>query len=178
MHVHAVVKVGSSGRKAPDWTQAEVVSVEDAGLNELGSSWARVASLTAAVDSKLSKWLSDSYGIGLSEYRAMNHLRLTPDKELRVNELAHRTGLNQSSMTRLLSRLEAKSLTYRDTCPEDGRGVYAVISSDGESVLASIRQAYEVKLAELLGEPATHFPEIDAHQAAGALRAVAGALEE
>ncbi|MCI2266021.1 MarR family winged helix-turn-helix transcriptional regulator [Sediminivirga luteola] len=144
---------------------------------ELSSAWTQAAAFTAAVDAKLGKWLTDTYGIGLSEYRAMNHLRLAPDKELRVNELAHKTGLNQSSMTRLLSRLEAKSLTYRDTCPDDGRGVYAVISDEGEALVARMREDYDAKLRSLVIESATHFPELDVRQTADALRAVAELLK-
>ena len=144
---------------------------------DLGPAWTQVAAFAAAVDARLGKWLTDTYGIGLSEYRAMNHLRVAPDKELRVNELAHKTGLNQSSMTRLLSRLEAKSLTYRDTCPDDGRGIYAVISDEGEALITRMRQDYDSRLRSLLSEPDKHFPELDARQAADSLRAVAGLLD-
>ncbi|MFD0856577.1 MarR family winged helix-turn-helix transcriptional regulator [Actinomadura adrarensis] len=143
---------------------------------DLGSAWAQVATFAAAVDAKLGKWLTDTYGIGLSEYRAMNHLSQSSAKELRVNELAQKSGLNQSSVTRLLSRLEAKSLAYRDTCPDDGRGVYAVISEDGESLLARMHEAYDAKLEELLGEPAKYLPEIDLHPAGRALQAVSDRL--
>jgi DNA-binding MarR family transcriptional regulator len=150
--------------------------MERSRTEDLGSAWAQVAAFAAAVDAKLGRWLTDTYGIGLSEYRAMSHLSQSSAKELRVNELAQKSGLNQSSVTRLLSRLEAKSLAYRDTCPDDGRGVYAVISDDGESLLARMRQAYEAKLEELLGEPGKHLPEIDPRRAGSALQDVSGRL--
>jgi DNA-binding MarR family transcriptional regulator len=154
----------------------EVTPLESARTEDLGSAWAQVAAFAAAVDAKLGKWLTDTYGLGLSEYRAMNHLSQSPAKELRVNELAQKSGLNQSSVTRLLSRLEAKSLAYRDTCPDDGRGVYAVISDDGESLLARMRQAYDAKLEELLGEPGKHLQEIEPSQAGRALQTISDRL--
>ena len=64
----------------------------------------------------------------LSDYRALDLLTHSPDHELRITELANRLGLKQSSATRLVERLEDKDLVFRDTCPEDGRGVYAVVT--------------------------------------------------
>ncbi|MFD2348280.1 hypothetical protein ACFSTC_01095 [Nonomuraea ferruginea] len=70
----------------------------------LGSQWSQVAAFTSAIDTALGKWLVDVHRIGLTEYRALAHLTQAPDKELRVNDLAQKIGLNQSSATRLVSR--------------------------------------------------------------------------
>lgn len=139
---------------------------------DLSAAWSQVAVFAAAVDASLGKWLADSRGIGLTDYRALAHLRRASDKELRVSELAQRIGLNQSSVTRLVSRLEAKNLTYRDTCPDDGRGIYAVITERGEALLDELHESYEEKVRQLLGNIGTHFPELDAHQLTGAMRAI------
>jgi DNA-binding MarR family transcriptional regulator len=97
------------------------------------------------------------------------------DKELRVSELAQRVGLNQSSATRLVSRLEAKELVRRDTCPDDRRGVYAVITEQGEALLSDLRTPYEERVRELLSKAGAHFPDLDIPRLAGALSEV-GAL--
>lgn len=136
----------------------------------LSAAWSQVAALVAAMDASLGKWLSDTRGIGLTDYRALTHLSRSSDKELRVNDLAQRIGLNQSSTTRLVSRLEAKSLAHRDICADDGRGVYAVITEHGETLLGEVHDAYEGKVRELLGDVGTHLPQLDAQQLTGALR--------
>lgn len=145
-------------------------------VTDLAETWVEVAAFTTAVEAKLGRWLTDTYGVGLSEFRAMVHLGASPTKELRVNELAQRSGLNQSSMTRLLTRLEAKSLTYRDTCPDDGRGVFAVISEDGEALLHEMQAAHDARLRELLTEPDRHFPDLAASASGRAFRAVSDLL--
>lgn len=151
----------------------QVTSQEEVNPREdLSSSWSQVAVFAAAVDASLGKWLTDSHGIGLTDYRALAHLQRAPGKELRVSELAHLIGLNQSSVTRLVSRLEAKNMTYRDTCPDDGRGIYAVITEHGESLLGELQGPYVDKVHHILGNIGTHFPELDAHQLADALRDV------
>ncbi|WP_220446722.1 MarR family winged helix-turn-helix transcriptional regulator [Nonomuraea deserti] len=137
--------------------------------------WSQVAVFASAVDASLDKWLADTYRLGLTEFRALTFLSQASDKELRVNDLAQRVGLNPSSTTRLVSRLEAKGLARRDVCPDDGRGVYAVIDECAETLLAEVRDSYEARVQELLSKPAIHFPHLDARLIAGAIAEV-GAL--
>jgi DNA-binding MarR family transcriptional regulator len=137
--------------------------------------WSQIAVFASAVDAGLGKWLTDRYSIGLTEYRAIAHLAQASDKELRVNDLAQKVGLNQSSVTRLVSRLEAKGLTVRDVCPDDGRGVYAVVTERGEALLQEVRAPYEERLLELLRDAETHYPHLDANRLRSAFASI-GAL--
>jgi DNA-binding MarR family transcriptional regulator len=119
----------------------------------LGADWARVASFVASVDAGLGKWLEDTYRVGLTDYRALALIAAVPEKELRINDLAIQVGLNQSSVTRLVGRLQAKELVRRDVCPADGRGVYAVITELGQALVADIDKAYVNRLGDLLADP-------------------------
>lgn len=132
---------------------------ESAGL---GESWSHVAVFAAAVDANLDKWLTETYRLGLTEYRALGFLRVASDRELRVSELARRVGLNPSSVTRLVSRLESKGLAVRDVCADDGRGVYAVLSDRGEELVREIDESYGDRLRDVLSRPGVHFPDFDA----------------
>lgn len=136
-------------------------SAGGAPVRNLSAAWAQVAAIVAAVDTTLGKWLVDNYGIGLTEYRAVLHLSRASDRELRITELAHRVGLTQSSVTRLVGRMESKDLAFRDTCPDDGRGVYAVITDGGLEAVANIREPYEAKICELLSDAAKQYPQLD-----------------
>lgn len=127
---------------------------------DLSAVWAQVAATVAAVDAALGKWLLDNYGVGLTEYRAILHLSRTPEQELRITQLAQKVGLDQSSATRLVGRMEDKELAYRDACPDDGRGVYAVITEKGLESVASIREPYERKIRELLSGAAKQYPQL------------------
>ncbi|WP_369374029.1 MarR family winged helix-turn-helix transcriptional regulator [Promicromonospora sp. Populi] len=138
----------------------------------VSEAWSRVTAFASAVDASLDKWLADSYRIGLTEYRALGHLSLASDKELRVSDLAQQVGLNPSSTTRLVSRLEAKGLARRDVCSDDGRGVYAVIEDHGEEVLREVRAPYEAQLQSLLDTVDTHLPSANASPIAPAMSEV------
>ncbi|BCJ33093.1 hypothetical protein Athai_05960 [Actinocatenispora thailandica] len=142
----------------------------------VSSAWARVAAFASAVDAGLDRWLADRYRIGLTDCRALAALGQAADQELRVSELAQQVGLNQSSATRLVSRLEAKKLVRRDLCADDGRGVYAVLTAPGEALLGDLRTPYEERVRELLSSAAERFPELDLRQLSDALGEVAALL--
>lgn len=128
---------------------------------QLSTAWDQVAAVVAAVDGALGKWLSETHGIGQADYRAMVQLSRAPDRELRISELAAKIGLNQSSVTRLVGRLESKGLIVRDTCPDDGRGVYAVITDRGLDTVREVGEHYETKIRELLQNVAKQHLQLD-----------------
>ncbi|MEJ6549689.1 MarR family transcriptional regulator [Corynebacterium sp. USCH3] len=139
--------------------------------------WSTVAAFASAVDADLDKWLAARYRVGLTELRALTFLRDVSAKELRVSELAQRLGLSQSSTTRLVSRLEAKGFAYRDVCEDDGRGVYAVLGEGGEGLLREVREPFEERVRDVLGDVSAHFPHLSAGALDGALEDVRSLVE-
>ncbi|WP_228813303.1 MarR family winged helix-turn-helix transcriptional regulator [Nocardia otitidiscaviarum] len=143
----------------------------------ISAAWSKVAALTSAVDANLDRWLADSYRVGLTEFRALSLVSQSPEKELRVNDLAQAVGLNQSSATRLVTRLESKGYVRRDLCADDKRGVYAVITEDGEALVRRARSPYEDRITELLTAAPAHFPGVDIRQLGAALREIETLLD-
>ncbi|WP_330184792.1 MarR family transcriptional regulator [Nocardia sp. NBC_01503] len=122
--------------------------------------WNRVLTLHALVETRLGAALQRHHGLGLSEYRALVFLGDAPDNELRMQDLATKLGLNQSSVTRLVTRLNAADLTYRDLCPDDKRGVYTVLTDSGRTRYRQARPTYENTLTAALAEAAESDPAV------------------
>ncbi|MEV0699156.1 MarR family transcriptional regulator [Saccharopolyspora sp. NPDC050389] len=116
--------------------------------------WSQVVTLSGRVESGLAKALQRKHRLGLSEYRALCHLANADQGELRMQELADAVGLNQSSASRLVARLETVGLTVRDHCPADRRGVYSVITEAGRELQAAARPTYLETLAAALDRAA------------------------
>lgn len=114
--------------------------------------WQQVRNVFESVESQVAKNLQQEHGIGLSEYRALELLSKAPDSELRMQVLANQLGLNQSSVTRLVERMERNGYTTRDVCPNDKRGVYTVITKRGRQIQAEISKDYDNFLNEALDE--------------------------
>lgn len=115
-------------------------------------SWFNLIQVVANVESTLALVLQARHGIGLSEYRALEVLARSPNAELRMQELASYLRLNQSSVSRLVERLERDGLTIRDLCPADKRGVYTVITREGRARLERAQPDYEHALEAGLKE--------------------------
>ncbi|WP_067816209.1 MarR family winged helix-turn-helix transcriptional regulator [Nocardia inohanensis] len=124
--------------------------------------WNNILTLHAHVETRLATALQRKHGLGLSEYRALVFLDEAPDNELRMQDLAAKVGLNQSSVTRLVGRLNSAELTYRDLCPDDKRGVYTVLTDAGRTRYREARPTYESTLAAALSEVAEGDPALAA----------------
>lgn len=114
--------------------------------------WLRLIQIVANVEADLVKVLQARHGLGLSEYRALEILARSQNSELRMQELAAHLRLNQSSVSRMVERLERSGFTIRDLCPDDKRGVYTVLTKDGRARLESARPDYEKALEAALKE--------------------------
>jgi DNA-binding MarR family transcriptional regulator len=119
-----------------------------------GATWDQVVALHGRVEHELAKTLQRRHGIGLSEYRALCRLAVADDGELRMQELADLIGLNQSSVSRLVARLESSGLTQRAHCPNDRRGVYTVITDEGRAVQEKAAPTYDEALRDALDSAA------------------------
>lgn len=110
------------------------------------AAWLTLIQVVANVEADLGLVLQARYGLGLSEYRALEVLARSPNSELRMQELATHLRLNQSSVSRLVERLERDGLTSRDLCPADKRGVYTVLTNEGRMRLERAQPDYEETL--------------------------------
>jgi DNA-binding MarR family transcriptional regulator len=132
--------------------------------------WLRLIHAVANVEVELGKVLQDQHGLGLSDYRALEILSRSPNSELRMQELAAHLQLNQSSVSRMVERLERGGLTVRDLCPDDKRGVYAVLTDKGRAHFETAQPDYESALDAALkkhGDAEMQFAKfINAEQAA------------
>ncbi|WP_411078891.1 MarR family winged helix-turn-helix transcriptional regulator [Streptomyces sp. cmx-18-6] len=112
--------------------------------------WNRVLALHAHVERELTQAMQRRHGLGLSEFRSLEHLDHSSTSELRMQDLADRVGLGQSTVTRLVGRLEKAGFAYKDLCPADKRGVYAVITDEGRRRYQAARATYAEVLSSSL----------------------------
>lgn len=71
------------------------------------------------------------HALSLADYEILVNLSSEPAGELRMTELAARTLVSRSGLTRRLDRLVESGSVERRNCPTDRRGVYAVLTDLG-----------------------------------------------
>jgi DNA-binding MarR family transcriptional regulator len=104
---------------------------------------------TTLLMERLDRDLRDKHDLSLPEYEILVRLSEAPDHQLRMAELADSVKNSRSRITHTIARMERSLLVERRACPSDGRGVLAVLTTDGIAKLdaaapdhvESVRQA-------------------------------------
>lgn len=78
----------------------------------------------------------DLHGLGLSlnDYEILVNLSESPERRMRMSDLATATIQSRSRLSHQISRMEAAGLVTRESCPYDRRGTYAVLTKHGWEV--------------------------------------------
>jgi DNA-binding MarR family transcriptional regulator len=105
--------------------------------------WSQLSVLVAEVGTVLDRRLSQEFDLGLTDFLALKTLCSGDPAGLRMSELAQTLGLNQSSATRAVARLEKQELAERAAHHSDGRGVVVRVTEAGRELTGQV--------AELLG---------------------------
>lgn len=77
-------------------------------------------------------------------------LARTPGYRLRMSELATQTSLTPSGLTRSVDRLEQAGLVARESCPDDRRGAFSVLTPHGQAVMKSALPHHMAHIDEVL----------------------------
>ncbi|HET6551794.1 MAG TPA: MarR family transcriptional regulator [Solirubrobacter sp.] len=108
---------------------------------ELGA-WRGLLRVHAALVKALDAELAAAHDLPLSSYEVLITLESAPGRKRRMAELADSVLLSRSGMTRLVDRLEREGLLARDTCTDDGRGCFAVLTEKGAGLLERARPTH------------------------------------
>ena len=84
---------------------------------------------------RLDRELTHRTGISHAYYEILVALSETPERMMRMSELADRCLSSRSRLSHAVSRLEERGWVRRQVCAEDGRGQLAVLTDDGFSAL-------------------------------------------
>ncbi|TDD61001.1 MarR family transcriptional regulator [Kribbella antibiotica] len=88
------------------------------------------ARLMAKLDDELRR-----FGIGINDYEILVRLSESPDRRLRMADLADRLHQSRSRLTHTIGRLEGAELVRRTSCTSDKRGVWAELTDAGHDLL-------------------------------------------
>lgn len=96
--------------------------------------WRAYLAGVARIDTHLDAELRP-FDLDLGEYEILVHLSEADDRRLRMSDLADAVRQSRSRLTHTVTRMERKGLIERVACPEDRRGVIAVLTDAGFALL-------------------------------------------
>jgi DNA-binding MarR family transcriptional regulator len=97
--------------------------------------WRSLMRLTITVPRAMSEDLERSSGLNGTEYLVLMHLSEAPGRRLRMSDLADRTALSPSRITRAVDLMASRGLVSKQPSPDDGRSMLAALSGQGVAVL-------------------------------------------
>jgi DNA-binding MarR family transcriptional regulator len=93
--------------------------------------------------------------VAINEYDVLFTLSRCPSGWLRLNELNDHVLLSQSSLSRLVERLEKRGLVARMPAPDDGRGVLLKLTEEGAALQKEIGREHVRDISSLVGPALT-----------------------
>jgi DNA-binding MarR family transcriptional regulator len=114
--------------------------------------WRSVLLLTSRVNEAAEKVLQSERQLTISEFTVLLTLSEADQGSVRMSPLAAEAGLDQSSLTRLIARLEQRGLAERCVCAEDKRGVFSRITDEGRAAVAVAKELFRHEVSAALAE--------------------------
>ena len=99
--------------------------------DEQQAAWRPFIALLLRLPAALDAQLQRDAGITSFDYLVLSGLSESPNRTLRMSELAAIANSSLSRLSHVVSRLEARGWVRREACPGDGRFINAVLTDDG-----------------------------------------------
>lgn len=138
-----------------------------------GSAWPLFLTAHSVLVEAIERRLAAAGQPPLAWYDVLWALERAPDQRLRMSDLADKTVLSRSNLTRLADRLEDAGLLRRERADEDRRGAFAVLTEQGRATRRAMWPVYRVAIRELFE---SHLTEEEALLLGGALRRMLDAV--
>lgn len=121
--------------------------------------WRAYLSATQLLADRLQRDLQEKHGLSSADYEILVRLSEMPDRRLRMSELAERALSSRSRLSHQVSRMERAGLVERQTCDDDRRGQWAVLTEHGWQVLVAAAPDHVEGVRQFLLDPlsATEF---------------------
>jgi DNA-binding MarR family transcriptional regulator len=129
-----------------------IIKIMTAELDESrNTAWRAFLTTHATVIELIERELAEAGLPPLSWYDILFALYEAPNHCLRMHELARAVLLTRSQITRLVDRLEAAGLLYRQPCPTDRRGASAAITAEGLATRQKMWPVYAQGISKYFG---------------------------
>lgn len=127
----------------------------DSGEQEV---WRGFLRMNSSIYDELERDLREREGLTLTEYGILAHLSEAPGRRMRMRVLADSVIVSKSRLSHQVARLERAGHVRRESCEDDRRGFWAVLTEEGVSVLDEAAPGHAAQVRSLL------FDRLSPHQ--------------
>src|ERR687894_2784405 len=106
------------------------------------AAWRALNASHAAVHAALEHELRKRHDLSTIEYEVLDRLSCCETGKARMQELADAVHATQSTVSRVVARLEDEGLAARAMCSDDRRGIFASVTEAGPEPLDAAGPTY------------------------------------
>ncbi len=117
--------------------------------------WTGLISLALLIPGRLEAPLQHTAGLTLFEYMTLSQISESPERRIRMSELAYLTNGSLSRLSNVVKRLEHRGWVTRSPDPGDGRYTLAALTDAGHEVLVTAAPVHVRSVRELVLDPLT-----------------------
>ncbi|MBM9619297.1 MarR family winged helix-turn-helix transcriptional regulator [Streptomyces zhihengii] len=104
------------------------------------------------------------FGLTNNDYEILVNLSESPERRMRMSDLAAATLQSKSRLSHQITRMETAGLVRRENCESDRRGLYAVLTDDGVDTMRKVAPHHVASVRK-------HFIDMMSPEALAELRA-------
>ncbi|MET9801232.1 MarR family transcriptional regulator [Streptomyces sp. NPDC006368] len=78
------------------------------------------------------------FGLTINDYEILVNLSESPDRRMRMSDLAAATLQSKSRLSHQITRMENAGLVRRENCESDRRGLFAVLTDHGMETMRTV----------------------------------------
>ncbi len=97
--------------------------------------WRGYLTMHAKLAARLNRQLQADSGLSLADFDVLVQLTDQPEARVRVLELADALQWEKSRLSHHLGRMERRGLVVREECPDDGRGAFITLTTEGRQTI-------------------------------------------
>jgi DNA-binding MarR family transcriptional regulator len=117
--------------------------------------WTGLVALALLLPGRLEAPLQREAGLTLFEYLTLSHISETPERRLRMSELAYLANGSLSRLSNVVKRFEQRGWVERSPDPEDGRYTLAALTDAGYAVVVAAAPTHLRSVRQLVLDPLT-----------------------
>ena len=118
-------------------------------------SWRAWLSASLLLQDRLNSELQAEQGLSMADYEILVRLSESPERRLRMSTLADTTLSSRSRLSHQIDRMEKAGLVERQSCSDDRRGAYAVLTDTGWKALVAAAPDHVAAVLEHLVDQLT-----------------------
>lgn len=95
------------------------------------AAWRAFISMKTQLDARLAYDLRQDSGLSSADFAVLVGVSEAPDRRIRAHVLGAHLLWEKSRLSKQISRMEARGLVVRESCPSDARGSFVVLTPLG-----------------------------------------------